>query len=149
MCIAVDIIGFRNFGLNTCANARKYTGHICSPIITLASHCLWFKTMLQQTDEEQLDALDGRRKGLCETRWSSRADALNIFKSAHALIIDTLDDLGTDTFCFSASFAMSWYNSCQTLSSCLIFRRFEITTCLPYTRKRTSGFYVICRRPAR
>jgi hypothetical protein len=25
--------------------------------------------MLQQTDEEQLDALDGRRKGLCETRW--------------------------------------------------------------------------------
>jgi len=56
-----------------------------------------FKTMLQQADEEQLDALDGRRKikGLCETRWSSRADALNIFKSAHALIIDTLDDLGT------------------------------------------------------
>ena len=54
--------------------------------------------MLQQADEEQLDALDGRRKikGLCETRWSSRADALNIFKqSAHALIIDTLDDLGT------------------------------------------------------
>ena len=53
-----------------------------------------FKTMLQQADEEQLDALDGRRKikGLCETRWSSRADALNIFKSAHALIID---DLGT------------------------------------------------------
>jgi hypothetical protein len=49
--------------------------------------------MLQQADEEQLDALDGRRKikGLCETRWSSRADALNIFKqSAHALIIDTL-----------------------------------------------------------
>jgi DnaJ-domain-containing protein 1 len=41
-----------------------------------------FKTMLQQADEEQLDALDGRRKikGLCETRWSSRADALNIFK---------------------------------------------------------------------
>jgi hypothetical protein len=32
-----------------------------------------FKTMLQQADEEQLDALDGRRKmkGLCETRWSS------------------------------------------------------------------------------
>jgi hypothetical protein len=29
---------------------------------------------------------------LCETRWSSREDALNIFKSAHALIID---DLGT------------------------------------------------------
>jgi hypothetical protein len=53
--------------------------------------------MLQQADEEQLDALDGRRKikGLCETRWSSRADALNIFKSAHALIIDTRDDLGT------------------------------------------------------
>ena len=53
--------------------------------------------MLQQADEEQLDALDGRRKikGLCETRWSSRADALNILKSAHALIIDTLDDLGT------------------------------------------------------
>jgi hypothetical protein len=52
--------------------------------------------MLQQADEEQLDALDGRRKikGLCETRWSSRADALNIFKSA---------------------------------SSCLIFRRLEIT----------------------
>jgi len=48
--------------------------------------------MLQQADEEQLDALDGRRKikGLCETRWSSRVDALNIFKSAHALIIDTL-----------------------------------------------------------
>jgi hypothetical protein len=87
MCIAVDIIGFRNFGLNTCANARKFTGHICSPIITLASHA----------DEEQLDALDGRRKikGLCETRWSSRTDALSIFKSAHALIIDTLDDLGT------------------------------------------------------
>jgi hypothetical protein len=54
MCIAVDIIGFRNFGLNTCANARKFTGHI-----------------------------------------SSRADALNIFKFAHVLIIDTLDDLGT------------------------------------------------------
>ena len=53
--------------------------------------------MLQQADEEQLDALDGRRKikGLCETRWSSRADALNIFKSAYALIIDTRDDLGT------------------------------------------------------
>jgi hypothetical protein len=53
-----------------------------------------FKTMLQQADEEQLDALDGRRKikDWCETRWSSRADALNIFKSAHALIID---DLGT------------------------------------------------------
>ena len=53
--------------------------------------------MLQQADEEQLDALDGRRniKGLCETRWSSRADALNKFKSVHALIIDTLDDLGT------------------------------------------------------
>jgi hypothetical protein len=53
--------------------------------------------MLQQADEEQLEALDGRRKikGLCETRWSSRADALNIFKSAHALIIDTLDDLWT------------------------------------------------------
>jgi hypothetical protein len=51
--------------------------------------------MLQQADEEQLDALDGRRKikGLCETRWSSREDALNIFKSAHALIIDTLDSL--------------------------------------------------------
>jgi hypothetical protein len=50
--------------------------------------------MLQQADEEQLD---GRRKikGLCETRWSSRADTLNIYKSAHALIIDTLDDLGT------------------------------------------------------
>ena len=51
--------------------------------------------MLQQADEEQLDALDGRRKikDWCEeTRWSSRADALNIFKSAHALIID---DLGT------------------------------------------------------
>jgi hypothetical protein len=70
MCIAVDIIDFRN----------KRTGR--------------FKTMLQQADEEQLDALDGRRKikGLCETRWSSREDALNIFKSAHALIID---DLGT------------------------------------------------------
>jgi hypothetical protein len=27
-------VGFRNFGLNTCANARKFTGHICSPIIT-------------------------------------------------------------------------------------------------------------------
>jgi hypothetical protein len=56
-----------------------------------------FKTMLQQADEEQLDALDGRRKikGLCETRWSSRADTLSIFKSAHALIIDTLDDLWT------------------------------------------------------
>jgi hypothetical protein len=56
-----------------------------------------FKTMLQQADEEQLDALDGRRKikGLCESRWSSRADALKIFKSANALIIDTLDDLGT------------------------------------------------------
>ena len=55
-----------------------------------------FKTMLQQADEEQLDALDGRRriKGLCETRWSSREDALNIFKSAHALIIDILDNLG-------------------------------------------------------
>jgi hypothetical protein len=55
------------------------------------------KTMLQQADEEQLDAFDGRRKikGLCETRWSSRADTLSIFKSAHALIIDTLDDLGT------------------------------------------------------
>ena len=55
-----------------------------------------FKTMLQQADEEQLDALDGRRKikGLCETRWSSREDALNIFKSAHALINDTLDNLG-------------------------------------------------------
>jgi hypothetical protein len=45
-----------------------------------------FKTMLQQADEEQLDALDGRRKikDWCETRWSSRADALNIFKSVHA-----------------------------------------------------------------
>jgi hypothetical protein len=32
---------------------------------------------------------------LCETRWSSRADALNIFKSARALIIDTRYDLGT------------------------------------------------------
>ena len=32
---------------------------------------------------------------MCETRWSSRADALNIFKSAHALIIDTRYDLGT------------------------------------------------------
>jgi hypothetical protein len=55
-----------------------------------------FKTILQhvQADEEQLD---GRRKikGLCETRWSSRADALHIFKSARAIIIDTLDDLGT------------------------------------------------------
>jgi hypothetical protein len=44
--------------------------------------------------KSNLDALDGRRKikDWCETRWSSRADALNIFKSAHALIID---DLGT------------------------------------------------------
>ena len=32
---------------------------------------------------------------MCETRWSSREDALNIFKSARALIIDTLDDLVT------------------------------------------------------
>jgi hypothetical protein len=32
-----------------------------------------------------------------------------------------------NTFCFSASFVLSWYNSCQTLSSCLIFRRLEIT----------------------
>jgi len=51
--------------------------------------------MLQQAEEDQLKALDGRRKikGMYETRWSSRADALNTFKSAHALIVDTLDDL--------------------------------------------------------
>jgi hypothetical protein len=56
-----------------------------------------FKTKLQQADKEQLDALDGRRKikDLCETRWSCRADALNILKSADVLIIDTLDDIGT------------------------------------------------------
>jgi hypothetical protein len=40
MCIAVDIIGFRNFGLNTCAKARKCIGHICSPIITLHSETI-------------------------------------------------------------------------------------------------------------
>ena len=56
-----------------------------------------FKTKLQQADKEQLDALNGRKKikGLCETRWSCRADALNILKSADVLIIDTLDDIGT------------------------------------------------------
>jgi hypothetical protein len=45
--------------------------------------------MLQQADEEQLDALDGRRKikGLCETRWSSREDALNIFKLLPDVVI--------------------------------------------------------------
>jgi hypothetical protein len=36
-----------------------------------------------------------------------------------------------NTFCFSASFAMSWYNSCQTLSSCLIFRR-ELQIFMPF-----------------
>ncbi|KAJ8309110.1 LOW QUALITY PROTEIN: hypothetical protein KUTeg_013984 [Tegillarca granosa] len=54
--------------------------------------------MLEQPDPEQREALDGRRKikGMCETRWSSRADALNTFKSAHSIIVDTLDDLATD-----------------------------------------------------
>ncbi|KAJ8310384.1 hypothetical protein KUTeg_012249 [Tegillarca granosa] len=33
---------------------------------------------------------------MCETRWSSRADALNTFKSAHSIIVDTLDKLATD-----------------------------------------------------
>ncbi|KAJ8320945.1 hypothetical protein KUTeg_002532 [Tegillarca granosa] len=33
---------------------------------------------------------------MCETRWSSRADALNTFKSAHSIIVDTLEDLATD-----------------------------------------------------
>lgn len=57
-----------------------------------------FKTMLEQADAEQREVLDGRRKikGMCETRWSSRADALNTFKSAHSIIVDTLDDLATD-----------------------------------------------------
>ena len=32
---------------------------------------------------------------MCQTRWSCRADALNILKSADVLIIDTLDDIGT------------------------------------------------------
>jgi hypothetical protein len=51
MCIAVDIIGFRNFGLNTCVNARP----------------------------------DGQ-VGQTHLKYS------NI---KYALIIDTLDDLGT------------------------------------------------------
>lgn len=51
--------------------------------------------MLDQADQGQKEALDGRRKikGMCETPQSSRAVALNTFKSAHALIVDTLDDL--------------------------------------------------------
>ena len=54
--------------------------------------------MLQQAEEGQLKALDGRRKikGMHETRWSSRADALNTFKSTHALIVDTLNDLAIE-----------------------------------------------------
>ena len=54
--------------------------------------------LLEQADAEQREALDGRQKimGMCETRWSSRADALNTFKSAHSIIVDTLDDLATD-----------------------------------------------------
>jgi hypothetical protein len=54
--------------------------------------------ILQQAEEDQLKALDGRRKikGMYETRWSSRADALNTFKSAHALIVDTLNDLAIE-----------------------------------------------------
>lgn len=50
--------------------------------------------MLDQVDQEQKDALNGRRKikGMCETRWSSRADALNTCFN----IVDTLDDLAED-----------------------------------------------------
>lgn len=48
--------------------------------------------MLDYADQEQKDALNERRKikGMCETRWSSRADAWNTLKSAHALILLTL-----------------------------------------------------------
>lgn len=51
--------------------------------------------MPQHAEDYQLKALDGRQqiKGMYETRWSSRADALNTFKFAHALIVDTLEDL--------------------------------------------------------
>ena len=57
-----------------------------------------FKTFLEGADDDTTEALEGRRKikGLCETRWSSRADALHTFKAAYQLIIDTLDDLSTD-----------------------------------------------------
>jgi hypothetical protein len=54
MCITVDIIGFRNFGFNACANARKFTGHICSPIITLASHCADETTDVPTTEQISL-----------------------------------------------------------------------------------------------
>ena len=57
-----------------------------------------FKTFLKGADDDTTEALEGRRKikGLCEIRWSSRADALHTFKAAYQLIIDTLDDLATD-----------------------------------------------------
>jgi hypothetical protein len=77
-----DLVGFWNFCLNRWAEARKSTGHISSPVISLV------KT-IQQADEGQMEALDVRRKlkGMC---WSSRVDALNTFKSTHTLIVDTL-----------------------------------------------------------
>jgi hypothetical protein len=54
-----------------------------------------FKTMLQQADDEQLDAIDGRRKikGLCETRWSSRADALLLFGKFCYVLVQLLPDI--------------------------------------------------------
>jgi hypothetical protein len=57
-----------------------------------------FKTFLEGADNDTTEALEGRRKikGLCETRWSSRADALHTFKAAYQLIIDMLEDLSTD-----------------------------------------------------
>ena len=58
-----------------------------------------FKTFLEGADNDTTEALEGRRKikDLCETRWSSRADALHTFKAAYQLIIDALrDDLATD-----------------------------------------------------
>lgn len=57
-----------------------------------------FKTYLEGADDETTEALEGRKKikTLCETRWSSRADALHMFKDAYQLIIDTLGDLATD-----------------------------------------------------
>jgi hypothetical protein len=44
-----------------------------------------FKTFLEGADDDTTEALEGQRniKGLCETCWSSRADALHAFKAAY------------------------------------------------------------------
>jgi hypothetical protein len=52
MCIAVDIIGFRNFGLNTCANARKLIADETTDVSTTEQISLCVRYVGVDSDEE-------------------------------------------------------------------------------------------------